>query len=106
MLIIRGVNVFPSQIAAVLAQEECLSSHYLLELRRPDRLDELDIVVELRASLAGKLNGDEIAERERKAEHLVKAYVGVTAKARIVPPGTLERSQGKAKRVVDLRPKG
>jgi phenylacetate-CoA ligase len=79
MLIIRGVNVFPSQIAAVLAQEECLSSHYLLELRRPDRLDELDIVVELRASLAGKLNGDEIAERERKAEHLVKAYVGVTA---------------------------
>jgi phenylacetate-CoA ligase len=106
MLIIRGVNVFPSQIAAVLAQGECLSSHYLLELRRPDRLDELDIVVELRASLAGKLNGDEIAERERKAEHLVKAYVGVTAKARIVPPGTLERSQGKAKRVVDLRPKG
>jgi phenylacetate-CoA ligase len=106
MLIIRGVNVFPSQIAAVLAEEECLSSHYLLELRRPDRLDELDIVVELRASLAGKLNGDEIAERERKAEHLVKAYVGVTAKARIVPPGTLERSQGKAKRVVDLRPKG
>jgi phenylacetate-CoA ligase len=105
MLIIRGVNVFPSQIAAVLAQEDRLSSHYLLELRRPERLDELDVVVELRASLAGQLSGDEIAELERKAEHLVKAYIGVTAKARVVAPGTLERSQGKAKRVVDLRPK-
>jgi phenylacetate-CoA ligase len=105
MLIIRGVNVFPSQIAAVLAQEDRLSSHYLLELRRPERLDELDVVVELRASLAGQLSGDEIAELEREAEHLVKAYIGVTAKARVVAPGTLERSQGKAKRVVDLRPK-
>ena len=46
MLIIRGVNVFPSQIEAVLAQEKRLAPHYVLELRRPDRLDELDVVVE------------------------------------------------------------
>jgi len=105
MLIIRGVNVFPSQIEAALAREERLAPHYLLELRRPDRLDELDVVVELRASIAGRLNSQEIAELERRAEHLIKAYVGVTTKARVVAPGTIERSQGKAKRVVDLRPR-
>jgi phenylacetate-CoA ligase len=105
MLIIRGVNVFPSQIEAVLAKDERLAPHYVLELRRPERLDELDVVVELRAALAGKLTGQEIEEVGRNAEHLIKAYVGVTTKARIVPPGTIERSQGKAKRVIDLRGK-
>jgi phenylacetate-CoA ligase len=105
MLIIRGVNVFPSQIEAVLAREERLAPHYVLELRRPKALDELDVVVELRPSLAGQLSGDDIAELERKAEHLIKAYIGVTAKVRAVASGTIERSQGKAKRVIDLRPK-
>ncbi len=105
MLIIRGVNVFPSQIEAVLARDERLSPHYVLELRRPERLDELDVVVELRAAFAGKLSGEEIDEAGRNAEHLIKSYVGVTAKARIVPPGTIERSQGKAKRVIDFRAK-
>ena len=55
MLIIRGVNVFPSNIEAVLAKEARLAPHYLLELRRPGSLDELDVVVETRAALAGKL---------------------------------------------------
>ena len=105
MLIIRGVNVFPSQIEAVLAKDVRLSPHYVLELRRPGRLDELDVVVELRPTFAGKLTGEEIEETARHAEHLIKAYVGVTTKARIVAPGTIERSQGKAKRVIDLRPK-
>ena len=105
MLIIRGVNVFPSQIEAVLAKDERLSPHYVLELRRPERLDELDVVVELRASFAGKLSGAEIDEAGRNAEHLIKSYVGVTARARLVPPGTIERSQGKAKRVIDFRAK-
>jgi len=104
MLIIRGVNVFPSQIEAVLAQEQRLAPHYVLELRRPDRLDELDVVVETRAG--GQLSADELSELERKAEHLIKAYVGVTTRVRVVEPGTVERSQGKAKRVLDLRPRG
>jgi phenylacetate-CoA ligase len=103
MLIIRGVNVFPSQIEAVLAKDERLSPHYVLELRRPERLDELDVVVELRSAFAGKLSGEEIDEAGRHAEHRIKSYVGVTARARIVPPGTIERSQGKAKRVIDFR---
>jgi phenylacetate-CoA ligase len=105
MLIIRGVNVFPSQIEAVLALEKRLAPHYLLELRRPDRLDELDVVVETRPAAGGKPPAEELAELERKAEHLIKAYVGVTTTVRVVAPGTIERSQGKAKRVLDLRPK-
>ncbi len=105
MLIIRGVNVFPSQIEAVLAQEKRLAPHYVLELRRPDRLDELDVVVETRTSAGGQLPATELTELERQAEHLIKAYVGVTTRVRVVEPGTIERSQGKAKRVIDLRPK-
>ena len=105
MLIIRGVNVFPSQIEAVLAQEKRLVPHYVLEPRRPDRLDELDVVVETRTNSAGQLPAMELAELERQAEHLIKAYVGVTTRVRVVEPGTIERSQGKAKRILDLRPK-
>jgi len=105
MLIIRGVNVFPSNIEAVLAKEDKLAPHYLLELRRPGSLDELDVIVETRAALAGKTSGAELAELERRAEHSIKTFVGVTTKVRVVEPGTLERSQGKAKRVLDLRPK-
>ena len=105
MLIIRGVNVFPSQIEAVLAQEKRLAPHYVLELRRPDRLDELDVVVETRTNSAGQLPAMELAELERQAEHLIKAYVGVTTRVRVVEPGTIERSQCKAKRILDLRPK-
>jgi phenylacetate-CoA ligase len=106
MLIIRGVNVFPSQIEAVLTQEKDLAPHYVIELRRPDRLDELEVVVETRAALAGRLSTAQHDALGRKAEHLIKAYVGVTAKVRVVEPGTVERSQGKAKRVLDLRSKG
>jgi phenylacetate-CoA ligase len=106
MLIIRGVNVFPSQIEAVLTKETELAPHYVIELRRPDRLDELEVVVETRTALAGKLSTAQHDEIERRAEHLIKAYVGVTAKVRVVEPGTIERSQGKAKRVLDLRTKG
>jgi phenylacetate-CoA ligase len=105
MLIIRGVNVFPSNIEAVLAKEDKLSPHYLLELRRPGSLDELDVVVETRAALGGKLGAAELAELERRTAHSIKVFAGVTTKVRVVEPGTLERSQGKAKRVLDLRPK-
>jgi phenylacetate-CoA ligase len=105
MLIIRGVNVFPSQIEAVLAEEKRLAPHYVLEVSRPDRLDALAIEVELRPEAADALDSEACAALERRAEHLVKAHVGVTASVRVVAPGTIERSQGKAKRIRDLRPK-
>ena len=105
MLIIRGVNVFPSQIEAILAKEADLAPHYQLELRRTGPLDELDVVVEQRAEAASRLGDSERSELASKAQHLIKGFIGVTATVRVVPPGTIERSQGKAKRVVDLRPK-
>jgi phenylacetate-CoA ligase len=101
MLIIRGVNVFPTQIEAVLASEESFAPHYILEVTRPDRLDELEVVVETRDALAHEAA---IALANRAA-HLIKAHVGVTATVRAVAPGTIERSQGKAKRVADMRPR-
>jgi phenylacetate-CoA ligase len=100
MLIIRGVNVFPTQIEAALAREERLAPHYLLELRKDGALDALDVLVETRDTSQG-----DTTELASRTEHLIKAYVGVTTKVRVLAPGTIERSQGKAKRVVDLRPK-
>ena len=101
MLIIRGVNVFPSQIEAVLAEEKEFAPHYILVVSRPDRLDELEVIVETRTGLgfdAAKVLAD-------RATHLIKARVGVTATVCAVAPGTIERSQGKAKRVIDKRPR-
>ena len=106
MLIIRGVNVFPSQIEAVLGKEPQLAPHYVLEVRRPHSLDELDVLVEMRPELSGALSADDNAALAQKAEHLIKAYVGITVTVRVLEPGTIERSQGKAKRVIDRRPKG
>ena len=103
MLIIRGVNVFPSQIEAVLAKDDRLAPHYVLELRRPGPLDEVDVVVEARQG--GALMAEEQDAIERQAEHLIKVFIGVTTRVRVVEPGTIERSQGKAKRVLDFRSK-
>ncbi|SDB48494.1 phenylacetate--CoA ligase family protein [Bauldia litoralis] len=101
MLIIRGVNVFPSQIEAILTGEPRLAPCYLLEIRRRGRLDELTVKVETRTVEAAEANGGDIG---RHAERLIKDHVGVGATVVVVPPGTIERSQGKARRVVDLRP--
>jgi phenylacetate-CoA ligase len=101
MLIIRGVNVFPSQIEAALAKEEAFAPHYVLEVTRPARLDELEVLVETRTVLVP----DAAMALAHQAAHLIKSQVGVTAKVRAVAPGTIERSQGKAKRVIDKRPR-
>jgi phenylacetate-CoA ligase len=101
MLIIRGVNVFPSQIEAALSGEEALAPHYILEVTRPDRLDELEVVVETRTMLSPEV----AMTLAKRAVHHIKAQVGVTTKVRAVAPGTIERSQGKAKRVIDKRPR-
>jgi phenylacetate-CoA ligase len=101
MLIIRGVNVFPSQIEAALAGEEAFAPHYVLEVTRPGRLDELEIVVETRTVVTP----DAAARLAKHGVHLIKSQVGVTATVRTVVPGSIERSQGKAKRVIDKRPR-
>jgi phenylacetate-CoA ligase len=100
MIIVRGVNVFPSQIEEIILKDQRLAPHFVIELRRSERLDEITVVVESR------VDAEAYAECDRDLAHHIKALVGVTAAVRTVKPGTVERSLGKAKRVIDLRPKG
>jgi len=101
MLIIRGVNVFPSQIEEILLANGKLSPHYVLEVRREGRLDDLDVLVERRPDLPAAAK----TLLERDIEQHIKGNIGVSAKVRVAEPGELPRSQGKAVRVVDKRPK-
>jgi phenylacetate-CoA ligase len=106
MLIIRGVNVFPTQIEEMITKQSKLSPHYVLEVRRDGRMDTLDVIVEVRQDLSASMSE---ADRQREAgllQHHIKSYIGVTADVKVVETGKIERSQGKAKRVIDLRPKG
>ncbi|MDH3230308.1 MAG: phenylacetate--CoA ligase [Alphaproteobacteria bacterium] len=104
MMIVRGVNVFPSQIEEQILKDERLSPHYLLELSQKGRLDALTVVVEPRPGRP--LDGDAFAAvSARLAEH-VRAAAGVHVDVRLVPEGGIERSMGKAKRIVDLRDRG
>ncbi len=104
MMIIRGVNVFPTQIEELILKQPELAPHYLCEITRPEHLDELTVRVE--ASLEFAARGAEA--HNRAADHLahrIKELIGVSAKIELVEPGGVERSLGKAKRVVDKRPK-
>ncbi len=102
MMIIRGVNVFPSQIEEQILKDERLSPHYVLELTRDGRLDELTVHVEIKPQLADEL--ETLAEDcARQLQHNIKNYIGVTTRVQIRPVGDIERSMGKAKRVIDRR---
>ncbi len=104
MLIIRGVNVFPTQVEELILKQPELTPYYMLEITRPEALDELTVHVEMGQALA---QGSPQAQQEaaRKLEHNIKAYIGVTAAVRLALPGGIERSIGKAKRILDKRPK-
>ncbi|WP_284619110.1 phenylacetate--CoA ligase family protein [Aquabacterium humicola] len=101
MLIIRGVNVYPSQIEAVLLTLPALSPHYQLVVERDGKLDRLTVQVEAQPGVAAE--GFEALARG--AAHHIKSTVGVSTTVEVLTPGTLPRSQGKAVRVRDLRPK-
>jgi phenylacetate-CoA ligase len=101
MMIVRGVNVFPTQIEEIILKDERLAPHFVIELRRVDRLDEITVVVEARSDADSGI----FAVCDRDLAHHIKESMGVTATVRTVKAGTVERSVGKAKRVIDLRPK-
>ncbi|CAG0959535.1 phenylacetate-CoA ligase [Burkholderiales bacterium] len=102
MMIIRGVNVFPTQVEELILKQRELVPHYQIEITRPQHLDEMTVLVE-RAPDAGSVDG----ERAGSAlAHMIKSLIGVSADVRVVAPGGIERSLGKARRVVDKRPKG
>jgi phenylacetate-CoA ligase len=101
MLIIRGVNVFPTQIEELLLAVAGLAPHYQLEVSRVGQLDELAVRVECQAQLAG-----DACLRERIGQELqlrIKASVGISTRVAVCDPGSIERSGGKARRVIDRR---
>ncbi len=104
MLIIRGVNVFPSQIEELILKQPKLSPHYVLEISRDGHLDSMKVNVELKR----EFEFASTAEKEFVAhdlQHHIKSYIGISARIDIVELGGIERSIGKAKRVIDKRPK-
>lgn len=102
MLIIRGVNVFPSQVEDVIVRIEGVHPQYLIVVDRQGNLDTMEIKVEVTESLFS----DEVKALESlrdKIHHQIKAMLNVSAKITLVEPNTIERTLGKAKRVLDLR---
>ncbi len=104
MLIIRGVNVFPSQIEAVLVGIDGLEPHYQLLVDREGTLDTLEVQVEVREEAFA--NADEVKVLQRTERRIVKDlkdYLGISAKVKLVEPKSLQRFEGKASRVIDKR---
>jgi phenylacetate-CoA ligase len=104
MLIIRGVNVFPSQIGELVLKMPQLTPHYQLEITRNGHLDEMAVHVELKPELSA-LSPAECDSVARQLQHHIKGLVGISTRIRIQVQGSIERSAGKARRVIDLRPK-
>jgi phenylacetate-CoA ligase len=103
MIILRGVNVFPTQIEEVLLATDWCGGHFIMELTRDGRMDELTIIAEARPE---SWDGRGLLDQAERIIAQIKNTIGVTAKVKAVAPDTLERSLGKAKRVYDKRPKG
>ena len=102
MLIIRGVNVFPSQIETVLIAVEGVEPHYQLIVTREDQLDVLEVQVEVDESVfTDAVKG--LEGLARKVESEIKDVLGVSCKVKLVEPKTIQRSEGKAKRIIDKR---
>ncbi len=102
MLIIRGVNVFPSQIESILIETDGLSPHYQLLIKREGTLDSLEVQVEVNE----KIFSDEVKklqQLEAKIQKNIKEFLGVTAHVKLVEPKAIQRSEGKAQRIVDMR---
>jgi phenylacetate-CoA ligase len=106
MLIIRGVNVFPTQIEEILLRNPNLCAQYQIQVSREGHLDQLDVLVELQPELSDQL---EIAQRDAiggDVAHHIKSLIGVTAKVHVLATDSIERTVvGKAKRVIDKRPR-
>jgi phenylacetate-CoA ligase len=99
MLIVRGVNVFPSQIEEQILRCQGLAPHYEIEVTRPNRLDEISIVVEARPELGDHAHGMEALLLATK----LKDNIGISAEITVAASGSLPRSAGKASRVKDRR---
>jgi phenylacetate-CoA ligase len=102
MLIIRGVNVYPSQVEAVLVGAPHIAPHYQLVVERRGSLDHMAVEVEARRGVPAEA----FASIASDVAHHIKSLIGLTAEVVVKKPDEIPRSQGKAVRVRDLRPKG
>jgi phenylacetate-CoA ligase len=119
MLIIRGVNFFPSQIESIVLKRQGVSPHYMVVVDRQGSMDEVEVRIEVTDDFMAKAAADilegseheilkDVATARQKMENLkrdIKDMIGITVKVTLVPPGTIPRSEGKAKRVEDKRPR-
>lgn len=104
MLIIRGVNVYPQQIEGIIIDAEGTAPHYQIIVNREGALDTVEILVEIAEdSFVDTIKG--LQQREQKIQKTIKEFLGVTTKVRLVEPKTIERTDGKAKRIIDKRQK-
>jgi phenylacetate-CoA ligase len=101
MIILRGVNLFPTQVEELIMGIPALSPHFQLHLRRPGRMDELAVHVERRSDATQA----EAAEAGIRLTGLIKDSIGITVTANVLEPESIERSVGKMRRVVDHRPR-
>jgi phenylacetate-CoA ligase len=100
MMIIRGVNVFPSQIEELLLQQPALAPHYQILLTRNLHLDQMEVLVETREEIR---HGDGV-RGGAQLEQMIKSYIGISCTVTVLPPNGVERTQvGKARRVIDKR---
>jgi len=102
MIILRGVNVFPTQIEEQILKCSGLAPHFQIELSRTGRMDDMTVHVECTLAAA---DAEARAASARELAHHIKSTVGVSARIDVAEPGNVARSEGKAKRVVDNRPK-
>lgn len=119
MLIIRGVNVFPSQIESVILKREGVSPHYMVIVERKGVMDSLRVKVEMTEEFMAKASADilkgaefdiledvaTVHSKKRNLQQDIKDVVGISVEVDLVPPGSIARSEGKAKRIDDRRPK-
>lgn len=102
MLIIRGVNVFPSQIESVLLEIGQTAPHYMIIVDRKGNLDILEVLVEMSEEMFSDAVKN-IEKLENDIQNAIESTLGISAKIKLVEPKSIERSEGKAKRVIDKR---
>jgi phenylacetate-CoA ligase len=103
MMIVRGVNVFPTQIEEQMLKCKGLAPHFQIELMREGRLDTMTVLVEATEAAASEDSRDATG---KELAHHIKSVIGISARVNVGAPGSVERSAGKARRIVDRRPKG
>jgi phenylacetate-CoA ligase len=102
MLIIRGVNVFPSQIESVLLKFNEVEPHYMIYVDRVDNLDVMEVQIEMSPKFfSGEVR--KVEDLQKRLRREIESTLGINAKIRLVEPKTIARSEGKAKRVTDRR---